>query len=84
MVSMERLSTALLAGEMKFGKRPSRSLSNVPPSDTGKWEREISAVERSHKQLMGPCVSGSQPFSRAWTLYLSENLEKSNQEMRPP
>ena len=52
----------------------------------GHWrsgKRRNSAVEKSHKQLMDPCASGSQPTSRAWTLCLSENLEKSNREMRP-
>ena len=47
------------------------SLRNVSLSDTGKWERENSAVEKPRK--VDPCASGSQPTSRVWTLCLSGN-----------
>ena len=73
MVSLEWPSTTLLLGETKSGNRPSRSLRNVSPSDTGTWKRENSAVELSHKHLMDPCASDSPPTSRVWTLYSSRN-----------
>ena len=40
---------------------------NVSLSDTGKWERENSAVEESRRQLMDPCASGKRPASKIWT-----------------
>ena len=55
------------------GTKPPPSLNSVSLSDTGKWERGNSAVEKSRKQPMDPCASGSQPTSRVWTLCLSGN-----------
>ena len=73
MVSLDWPSTTLLVGETKSVNRPSPSLENVSLSDTGKWERGNSAVEKSRKQPMDPCASGSQPISNVWTLCLSGN-----------
>ena len=50
---------------------------NVSLSDTGKWERKNSAVEKSRKQLMNPGALGSQPASRVWTLRLTEKEKRA-------
>ena len=59
--------------ETKSGDRPSLSLKSVSLSDPRMWYRENSAVEKSRKQPIDPCASGSQPTSRVWTLCLSVN-----------
>ena len=63
----------IAGGETKSGNRP--SLSFKKRFTFGHWEvgKGNSAVEKSRKQPMDPCASGSQPTSRVWTLCLSGN-----------
>ena len=60
-------------GGVEVWEQAITKVKNVSLSDTGKWERRNSAVEKLRKQPMDPCASGSQPTSRVWTLCLSGN-----------